>query len=159
MSLTHLQHSLDRRDGFFGCLFFYVHLRFLVTQACIHFLQRVHAHILTFVAAASYAFSHLRRNRNKLLIRTCTLHLKENSAFCGYYKAFGGRFDSVLKQSLGRTNYVALSQIGALHSGCAKTSTPGFSAFSFNSASNEKRLCTWHAPFQSNILRPVTELI
>ena len=43
------------------------------------------------------------------------------------------------------------AKIGALHSGCANTSTPGLSFLSCNSASHEKRLCTWQAPFQRSI--------
>ena len=110
MSLTHLQHSLDRRDGLFGCLFFYLHLRLLIPQARIHFLKCIHPHILAFITRATYALCNLRRNRDKLLIRACTLHLIQNSAFCGNYKAFGGLLDGVLEESLRRTDYVALRQ-------------------------------------------------
>ena len=48
--LTHFEHPVDRRDGFGSCLFVYMHFRFPVSEAGVHFLKRVHTHIFTLVA-------------------------------------------------------------------------------------------------------------
>ena len=95
--LAHREHSLDRRDGLFGCLFGYDHLGSLVEQAVVHFLERVHPHILAFVARTANSFCHFRRNGNELFIRAGTLHLEEDTRFGSDDKAFGGRFNCVLE--------------------------------------------------------------
>ena len=107
---AHREHSLDRGDGFFSCLFFYLHLRRFIHQTVIHLFQGVHPHILALVTTATNAFGHLRRNGYKLLIRTCLLHLVKYTALRSNYKALGRRMDGMLEQSLSRTYYVALSQ-------------------------------------------------
>ena len=139
---AHFEHSSYSRDGFFGCLFFYLHLGTFIQETVIYFLKRIHPHILAFITAASYTLRHFRWNRNKLFIRTSTLHLKQNTAFRSDYKAFGSYRMVCSSRALVEPITSLCAKIGALHSGWASTSTPGFSFFSCNKASNENRLCT-----------------
>lgn len=95
--LAHRKHALDRRDGLFRCLFWYNHLGRFVEQAVVHFLERVHPHILALVARTANSFCHFRRNGNELFIRAGTLHLEEDTRFGSDDKAFGWRFNRVLE--------------------------------------------------------------
>ena len=99
--LTHCEHALDRRDGLFGCLFWYDHLGRFVEKTVVHFLEGVHTHILAFVARTTDPFGHFGRNGYELFIRAGTLHLEEDTRFGRDDESFGGRCDSVLEECFG----------------------------------------------------------
>ena len=73
--LTHPQHAFDRQQGFLSKGGFYDYLRLLSLQAGEEFFQRIQAHVLTLIAVAAYRLCGFGRNGDKLLIRTCFLHL------------------------------------------------------------------------------------
>ena len=155
-SLRYFQHPLDRTDSFFLYFFVDKDFREFVFQTIIQFLHRVQAHEITFIAGTCAV---IRRSRDKFLIRTLFTHLVDNAAFRRHNEPFIFRLDSMLQKSRSRSNEVRDLYNGLLALRMSNNFRIGVLFFNSNIFSSENCSCTWQAPSQSNILRPVMPLI